>query len=269
MSSYFSQLLATSGVRIADQPAPAPIESAMAPAAPNIVELSQETYVEYAPAAPPPLAPNERVEPIMIEQPVPAPQSPTTQETARAESVASTGVSSPESPEEETTVTISVPQASALPTPPQLPQRAASPEEIIGSVMKWVAAGESSQPEAKAPPAIPIVPAREPRASPPRTTTSVFELQPPARPIMKTEVAPAIAFDPVIAEPKTAPVANSPRAPADPPPSITIGAIHLRVEAPAPPAPAAPRPSAPPIPPAPPNKSDGWLKLRRYGVLPY
>ena len=135
--------------------------------------------------------------------------------------------------------------------------------------MKWVAAGESPKPQAKAPPAMPIVPAREPRASPSTPKPSVFEIHPPARAITKTEAAPAIAFDPVIAEPRTAPVTNAARAPADAPPSITIGAIHLRVEAPAPPAPAAPRPSAPPIPATPPNKSDGWLKLRRYGVLPY
>ncbi len=70
MSFYFSQLLASSGVRIADQPAPAPIDPAVPSAAPDIVELSQETYVQSAPVAPQPLlAPNERIEQVIIEQP--------------------------------------------------------------------------------------------------------------------------------------------------------------------------------------------------------
>ena len=104
MSSYFSQLLASSGVRIADQPAPAPIDPAMPPAAPDIVELSQETYVQSAPrrVAPPSLlAPNERLEQIIIEQPAPAPQPPTTEETAHVEAVAAIEVGSPAIREED------------------------------------------------------------------------------------------------------------------------------------------------------------------------
>ena len=166
------------------------------------------------------------------------------------------------------------------------PPPEALPADVMQAVMNWIAAGETPPPnKAESSPPVSVSPAAlsssevksiSPSATPPSRSQAPVEI---TERVMRTleerlESPPPPEPEAVSAAPEAAPDtderAPSMRPPADAPVRVSIGSIHLRVEAPAPePAPA--RTVHPPGPARPVSsfRANGFSKLRRHYILPH
>jgi hypothetical protein len=305
MSFYFSQLLAASGVRVSEKPTPAPLQPAALLESPEIVEITGEEPVEsFATAFPPPTVGSQPVAHVIAEPspmrettsipvslPKPDPSAPgrVSVETAHIEGL------SPPAAQFETLSALTAqqppshPPATLAPSPghgasqgpgplPQPPEEGDHPppqataEEIFGAVMNWIAAGKTQPRDAGAvsplPPSASVQ--QDPPVSPPPELQPVVEQSVPERSIVEVQAVATSASVPA-AETGPALAASGPGAAlmsGNALPSITIGTIHLRVEAPPVPSPA-PHPAIPAGTKAPPSPSASRLKLRRHYVLPH
>lgn len=288
MSFYFTQLLAASGVRVAGKLPPPPLKAGALAPPPDPVEISGETFVgsSIAPAPPPvPPAREVSVERIIVEpssvkgaeslrterheSPEP-PQSGPPQETVHIEMVGRSEAAQP-STREATPTAPSRAHETHAPDPQPAGRKDASeitPRKIFDAVINWIAAGETRPRNVIAPAEAASSPAvqKSVLASPPAPAPPI-----PERVIMKSDAIPVPAPDRVveIGDALTRGLPENFHKPDATPPSITIGAIHLRIDPPPTPS----KPARPTTPvrsrPPPPSLSAGWLKLRRHYVLPH
>jgi len=314
VSFYFSQLLATTGVRVGppalqpQTPAPSRRDSAAAPEIVDVVDEVDTTGSAQA-ISPPPAAISttiiEKVAPSPSPHDVlPASRPPSPLESPAPQSVTEkfppehTGESpnQPARPSVEPHAEIEPPSRETHAVPVDLVRQqeqqpssdraqeretaSRTHDEMLDALMKWIAAAEKPR-DATGPAA--------PSPEPPRVSMAEGRPTPPARPPAASAKAPAsrmIGQEVSITEAR--PSNKQRREPLDVPsravrpseeqtraqlPSVSIGAIHLRIEAPAAPAPPPPsalaRSSPAPARPAPSSRSAGLLKLRRHYLLPH
>ena len=308
MSAYFQRLLNQSGVQFPPASGPvAPVQPSALFARPpqgtsiasDLIEVHHEQEARPAPPSSPSRTPPESV-PFSSRQPapqnaeLPAPSTPAPsfspdpqherivihETNTRIEETVAVGpfpfpanlpplVSAPSETSSPAVVAVANP-AAPPPSGPELPA------EIMQAVMKWIAAGSSSgnqtaqlgreppSPTAKAPapssvaptPARPVAP--QPSNIPDRMIHIVEKHFEEATALNRSAAAAPFAQPaPTFVSPPESPV------------RVSIGSIHVRVDAPAPAPVRFVRPAAPPPPAAPLPRSSGISQLRRHYIIPH
>lgn len=297
MSSYFHRLARHAALQIGAgavvaDPVGIPARSTGADeisGAPEIVEVHEEHLAPALPTAAASLPP-------------PSPGRPSALPVAPVpwEAVSPTAESLPHLPSQPAAADSSVPALACPVDPPRekphpLLKDEELPHQVVHSVLRWISAGPESDAVLPLPgsapgnskasprPGIPrdgsaaAIPAAEPDDAPSRVIAPAaipaepspdlqptFSLPPDPRP-----TAPSILPVPAVAAAAPISPAVHPLATASEHVSVSIGSIHLRVDAPAPAPP--PRPAAPvvvPVP-APARPVGGFSRLRRHYVLPH
>lgn len=305
MSAYFQRLVQQTGLRIQllathDSVASLPASGSTSvpafapPHSVDVTEAYEERIAETSPARPvdsraiPPatIPDTSKTQPI-AEQRSKAPQPSIEQEIvfsppapARATDTPAAHVAEPASP----LLTPEPANSNDLPAP------------VLQSVLKWIAAGQTSAPKANSPETdSPVEDRREPKPTPSSLPPAEFSPSPSPAPTPPAAAIPArvieileenIVSPPPSPRPAIAPSRTVP-APAPPAPAATasaataqpsandgvrvsIGAIHLRVETPAPAPVRTARSSEPAARTAPaPARSSGSSRLRRHYILPH
>lgn len=280
MSDYFDGLMRSSGLRLGTEPVLGP-SRARTPALPEIENVSTAVAPMTSPVAGPVEAPARGTPAVAASVPAPAgPMLPAVPPAADA----------PPPAAEPVHAAAAIPTASPIPASPIPAAPPATHDRLVAAAMRWIAAGSdapsaTSQIEAAE---SPVIPAETPpsRATPRPKPTSLLEITRPD-PVLPVAVSPDLDRTARVSAPPSAPPGSAraepsaatipPRPPASQPPAshprdagvrdegvqVSIGAIHLRVEAP--PAAAVPTPSpAVPrqAPAAPPGTSRSGLSRR-------
>lgn len=289
MSFYFQRLIQQSALRVQGTdflPSPTPFNATPAGSSLDVVEIHEEVTAPPPASSPDPL-PHSPM-PVLVERPV--------AKSASAPIPSPVVRPAPSLPAVRELPVAAEPLLEAAPPPPAVGNPVADdpgrPRDILHSVMAWIAAGPQPPPAGPTParPAsLPVSPDSNP--VPAATSPAAREIvspteEIPSRVIREIEEITAVAPPPSLppapqvfaaaAIPIRAslPAADPPHLPRpEPVPetvNVSIGSIHVRVEAPAPPAvaPRATRAASPP-PASAPGRPDGFSRLRRHYLLPH